>query len=374
MQLIIKFLHGKTTVSEEAELQAWINESPENAAHFSSFRTVWLSTAGNMNDPAYNKEQAWDHISKGMETGTEEQETSIGRHVTRFSIRQILRIAAFIIFIFLCGGICSLIIFRNSVPVSDKSCLITTPLGSITHLVLPDNSQVWLNAGSTLTYLQSFDRKKREVKLQGEAYFKVKSDKSKPFIVNTGQYAIKALGTSFNVKAYPEDNYISTTLVEGTIHVNGLGIRRGFSYILKPNQNLTIPLAKKNHQASSENRNEPISRQNPNIIIKPTVSLSSTVKTEAMVSWKDQRWTIQGEPLGTLAVLLGRRYNTTIHLSSALLDEYRFTGIIQNETLEQVLQYLRYTAPLKYKIGKGEVWWDIDPDLAGKYSKILNKK
>jgi ferric-dicitrate binding protein FerR (iron transport regulator) len=240
-------------------------------------------------------------------------------------------------------------------------------------MVLPDNSQVWLNAGSTLTYPQTFDRDKRQVKLRGEAFFKVKSDKSKPFIVNTGQYNIKALGTSFNVKAYPEDSYISTTLVEGTININGLGSRRGFSYTLRPNQNLTIPLAKKKNEPITDIKNEPVIRHDDNAALKPRVSMSSVIKTEAMVSWKDRRWTIQGEPLGSLAVLLGRRFNTNIHVSSELLGRYKFSGIIQNETLEQVLQYLRYTTPLKYEIGKGEVWWDIDPDLAKKYSKILNK-
>jgi hypothetical protein len=56
-----------------------------------------------------------------------------------------------------------------------------------------------------------------------------------------------------------------------------------------------------------------------------------------------------------------------------LLKDYKFTGTIKNETLEQVLQYLRFTTPLKYEIGKGEVWWDVDPELVTKYSKILNK-
>ena len=88
---------------------------------------------------------------------------------------------------------------------------------------------------------RKFDGKQRKVSLRGEAFFKVKSDKSKPFIVSTKFMDVRALGTSFNVKAYDEDQFAVATLVEGSIKVESNNEQKKFSYTLIPNQNIIIP-------------------------------------------------------------------------------------------------------------------------------------
>ena len=84
---------------------------------------------------------------------------------------------------------------------------------------MPDSSQIWLNAGTTITYSEDYGQRTRTLNLNGEAYFKVAKDSLHPFIVNTQGIIVRALGTRFNVKAYPEEKTISATLEEGKIDV-----------------------------------------------------------------------------------------------------------------------------------------------------------
>lgn len=111
---------------------------------------------------------------------------------------------------------------------------LQTPRGGQYNVVLPDGSRVWLNAASSLRYPLSFDRNIREVELDGEAYFEIASDESKPFIVRSHGQQVSVLGTSFNIHAYGDEARIMTTLVEGKIELESLD--GGFSRIMTPGQ------------------------------------------------------------------------------------------------------------------------------------------
>jgi ferric-dicitrate binding protein FerR (iron transport regulator) len=98
---------------------------------------------------------------------------------------------------------------------------LSTPKGKLFHLVLPDGSEVWLNAASAVTYPTSFTGKERTVTLKGEAYFDIKPDAAMPFRVKMAENAdVKVLGTAFNINAYGNENVITTTLINGRILVN----------------------------------------------------------------------------------------------------------------------------------------------------------
>jgi ferric-dicitrate binding protein FerR (iron transport regulator) len=114
---------------------------------------------------------------------------------------------------------------------------MTTPRGRQFHLVLPDGSQVWLNAQSSIRYPTAFTGKDRRVDISGEVYFEVKKDEQKPFFVNVpGRAEIAVLGTDFNIKAYTEEPYLNTTLVNGAIKV-ATGAK---STVLKPGYTAAI--------------------------------------------------------------------------------------------------------------------------------------
>lgn len=102
---------------------------------------------------------------------------------------------------------------------SIKTKTVVVPEGKDHQITLPDGTEVWLNANSSITYPEKFNSKERNVKLTGEAYFKVTHDSSHPFIVNAGGIETKVLGTEFNIKAYSQSTP-HVTLVEGSIEVS----------------------------------------------------------------------------------------------------------------------------------------------------------
>ena len=117
---------------------------------------------------------------------------------------------------------------------------LIVPFGKQAKIVLADRTEVWLNAGSRLIYPAAFDGNKREVQLQGEAFFKVSSDKSKPFIVETNISNIRVLGTSFNVKAYPDETVEETVLIEGSVSLNLGKTLLGKNVLLKPDERVVV--------------------------------------------------------------------------------------------------------------------------------------
>lgn len=117
---------------------------------------------------------------------------------------------------------------------------LIVPFGKQSKIILADHTEVWLNAGSRLIYPSVFKKGKRKVMLQGEAFFKVSKDKSNPFFVETTNSTIKVLGTSFNVKAYPDEKVEETVLVEGAVNLNLRKSIFGEEIQLKPEQRIVV--------------------------------------------------------------------------------------------------------------------------------------
>ena len=107
---------------------------------------------------------------------------------------------------------------------------VNIPYGGEYNLVLPDGTRIYLNAGTTLRYPDHFAGGSREIFLSGEAYLEVSRDTSRPFIVRTDDMDVRVLGTVFNVNAYPDGNYVRTTLVEGKVETSCGGER----IVMKP--------------------------------------------------------------------------------------------------------------------------------------------
>jgi transmembrane sensor len=238
---------------------------------------------------------------------------------------------------------------------------VIAPRGAKSEVILPDNTKVWLNAGSRLHYRGDYGINNRNVYLEGEGYFSVVKNPAKPFIVNASGLEIKAFGTSFNVKAYPEEKYITTTLVEGIVKIEG----KGLNLSLKPNEVLVLvkeasKIAVDNNKdaaiSSGDKKNDnPGSGENKNTSFSKDILLKTDVNTNIYTSWKDNCWIIQSETLGNIAKEMERKFDITVYIESPELNQYTFTGTFYKETLEQILDILKLTAPLKYEINKGIV-------------------
>jgi ferric-dicitrate binding protein FerR (iron transport regulator) len=231
---------------------------------------------------------------------------------------------------------------------------IFTGNGSRTHVVLPDGSIVWLNAGSRITYDKNFGATHREVNLTGEGFFDVARNAGMPFVIHAARIDIKVLGTRFNVKSYPSDKTTETTLIHGSIEVS-IKDRPSEKIILKPNEKLvvanddsTLHRISRPHAASTE--------ESLVTIRKPTYEANTGAIIET--SWVDNKLIFQDEEFGDLARQMERWYGVSIRFEDPAQEKLRFTGSFQKETIQQALDALQLTDPLSpfnYKIHENQI-------------------
>lgn len=193
---------------------------------------------------------------------------------------------------------------------------VSTPLASRTNFTLPDGSQVWLNAGSTISFPSRFGKKSRVVRLTGQAYFDVKKEKI-PFSVETKDFSVKVLGTAFDVFAYPGEN-AEVTLERGKVQVETTANAMAD---LLPGQQATI----NNLDGQIEKR---------------------SIDAKAFVAWKDNRLMFVDEPLEKVVLCLERWFNVTINIEDTSIRNLKVNGTIEYETISEVMDLLQIAAPI----------------------------
>ncbi len=202
---------------------------------------------------------------------------------------------------------------------------VTSAPGMVTKIILPDGSKVWLNAQSTLAYPREFTRRERSVRLSGEAYFKVVSDKKHRFNVEMPQnMSVSAYGTEFNVEAYENEKSYEVTLAKGHLEVSS-GIGTKSAKVLNADEKATL---------------------NPftgNIDI-------ATADTYVETAWKEGKMVFRREKLDKIVEKLARKFGVEIRLEGERLREYEYTATFTNETLENILDLLQRSAPITYNI------------------------
>ncbi len=197
---------------------------------------------------------------------------------------------------------------------------IYAPYGSRVSFTLPDGTTGMLNSGSSLTYRLPFI-KNRKVKLEGEAWFEVKKDEQSPLLVDAGNSVVCVLGTSFNISAYPNENYIEIVLTEGEIEF--LDNIKGQREIMKPGERLI-------------NQGGRVSK--------------SYVEPEKYTSWTEGKLIFRGDQMGEVARRIERWYNVKVILADKELLKYSFRATFEDDRLEDVLRYLTMTSPISYRI------------------------
>ncbi len=367
--LILSFLKEEITEAERKSLADWINADPSNKEHFKSFYRIWNATYQGNGEVETVLQKVKFQIANNASQTEEEFETETK------SI-SLLKWAAVIVISCITGAFGYKYLSNHEKGFGGTLVnVINVPLGSKSNLVLPDGTEVTLNAGSRLTYGMDYGTKLREVNLVGEGYFKVAENKKIPFLVNTVKATIKALGTEFNVKAYPDEEMIETVLVKGSVLVDEIltseeqKTSKRKTVVLKPGQKVLIfkgveQLAEKPAEEKSAGKLNPL----PKDIQMPEMIISKT-EAETETSWKDSRWLIKGMDLESLAIVLSRRFNVSINLQDEDLKQYRFSGTIEKETVEEVFSIMQYTIPISYSIDKGKVVWTINRNLEKVYKE-----
>lgn len=367
--LILSFLKEEITEAERKTLADWINADPSNKEHFKGFYRIWNATYQGNGEVEMILQKIKYQIASTAPQNEEKDETGT-------KSLSILKWAAVIVISCITGAFGYKYLSNNKGNASHLVNVFNVPLGSKSSIVLPDGTLVSLNAGSRLTYAMDYGIKLREVNLIGEGYFKVAENKKVPFLVKTVKATIKALGTEFNVKAYPEEGMIETVLVKGSVLVDEIlsaeekRSDKRKTVILKPGQKVRIfKSAEKVVEKVVEQDIPATLKPLPEKTVMPPMVVINNSVIENETSWKDTRWIIKGTDLQTFAVILSRRFNVSIELQDENLKQYRFSGTIENETIEEVFDIMKYTIPISYTIDKGKVTWTIDRNLEKVYKE-----
>ena len=234
---------------------------------------------------------------------------------------------------------------------------ISSQRGSRTRTLLPDGSTVWLNAGSKLHYVNNFEGKTREVRLEGEGYFDIVKNPAKPFIVHTSNINIRVLGTAFNVKSYPGDKTVETTLFRGIVEVSRQDDANARPVLLKPLQKISIPVdeaiistGKTQNEQYSVKTKRPLQYK-----VDKIDSLSSQDKY-VETAWVYNRLEFRGDYFEELAQKLERWYNITIIFQDEKVKSLRFNGSLESETADQAFRALKTAIPFDYKIDGHDIY------------------
>jgi len=177
-----------------------------------------------------------------------------------------------------------------------------------------------LNSGSYLSYSLPFANN-RQLKLEGEAWFEVKSDESHPFEISAGNSTVEVVGTSFNLSAYPVENYIEIVLDEGKVEFMGNNDEEKVTIL--PEERLVY----QNGQTSK-----------------------TVVDPDKYSAWTEGKLVFRGDPMAEVARRIERWYNVKVNIADKELEKYSFRATFQDDSLEEVLKLLAMTSPIRYKI------------------------
>ena len=202
---------------------------------------------------------------------------------------------------------------------------IIVPTGGEYNLILSDGTWVYLNAESVITYPQKFVGEKREVTLEGEAYFQVTASKERPFVVKTKDMDVLVTGTEFNVKAYPDESNVQTTLLRGKVAVFA-GIDKKEKIEIKPNQ-----------QAEW-------SRENVKLQVRE-------VDSDLFVAWKNGHFIFRQDRLENIMKTLARWYDMEVVYLDESIKNMAFAGKLdRSEDITPILNVLRATDKLTVEV------------------------
>lgn len=299
--LLIRMFSGEANPEEKKEIAVWLDQSDENKKLYSDLQEIWLSSGIKTNADNYHLEEAIkkfrDQISKTKTAP-----------VRKINFNRILKYAA-IVLLTLALPFSYYMGTRNN-PMDGSVTTISCDYGDKSSIVLPDNSHVWLNSGSKLTFNSNF-RGGRKVVLEGEAFFDVSKDKQHPFEVKTADVKIEVLGTKFNLKAYPDEKSVSTTLVEGSVKISSEYQHK----LMKSDQKLTFDKESKQ------------------------MKVQELTDTSLETDWKDGRFVFMNETLAELKPKLERWFDVDIVFGDEQVKNRRFTGVLGRESILEAVSY-----------------------------------
>lgn len=351
--LFIAYLEKTISKTEEQILIQWLKMNPASLNEFSDLYKIWSLYEFASFDKQF-LENEWGILLQKVLTSQQNSKTT-----SSLFFYWLPRIAA----VFLLGAVIAFAISYQIYNPKNTELVyheVSSPAGAKSKVTLPDGSTIWLNAGSSLKYSNQYDNKNREVLLTGEAFFDVAKDKKRIFIVKTADLNIKAYGTTFNVKSYPEENTVETTLIEGSIGVTRTKYsnKKNDEVMLKPNQRVVYYKPTQHAETSDLKNKSQLAKAGPKVNPKRklTYMISKGIDPKPFTSWKDGVLVINSETLEELAVKLERKYDVHIHFKDENLRSLKITGALKDETLGQVIEAIGIASQIDFEIDERDVW------------------
>jgi len=315
--LLGKYLAQETDAHENALLEKWLQENEENQKELKDYDFIWNKTGGFKEEKTQtvDVDAAWLKVKSKIDSPSKTKVLPL-KPAPKQSRFFTLGIAASITVLLTIGVLFNL--FKNSSP---EFISLKTTQNTIEQ-TLPDGSIVFLNANTTFNYPEDFNGDMREVNLSGEAFFNIKRDETKPFIIHANGSDIKVLGTSFNVRAYNKN--VEVSVETGKVKFNN-------------KKNATLLIA--GERATFEAENDTIRKQ--------------AVFDKNTFAYKTKVFIFENSSLEHIAKVLAEGYQVNISLKNNRIKSCRLTTKFDNETLPNALNIIAETLNLTVS-SKGE--------------------
>lgn len=299
-ELLHKFFAGAATLEEKEAIMHWMESDPGNKQFLLKERKLYNAVLLHGEDKQV------------------QQQAGRQQYFLRLGIARFLRVAAMIVVAFGLGYFWQS--EKTEGPIAMQT--ISVPAGQCVNVTLPDGSNIWLNAQTTIQYPVSFNKENRQVKLDGEAYFDVAKDSKRPFIVNTKECSVEVLGTKFNIDAYSSRDKFETVLMEGSVKVSMLD---------DPTQ------------AVSLKPNNKVYRSNGKL-------LTQKVSNYERYRWKEGLICFVDEPFKVVMEDFEKFYGLTIVVNNQKVTQYLYTGKFkQTDGVDYALSLLQKNIHFTYQ-------------------------
>ena len=329
--IIVAFLSGTAEERDLKLLKEWSEVSYENEAQLAYLKKIWEERSSEPKFVHYEElaEKIWQ---EGMEDGRRDKYFIPQKRYGVRSISYFLKIAVVVILFVLTPYL--IFHFRKSIEKGNKiteSVSITqkqNPAGQKTRINLPDGSVVWLNSLSSISYPVYFSDSARTIALEGEAYFEVKKDSLRPFTVKSGNISTTALGTSFNINAYPDQDDIHIGLITGKVWIRDSESEK--SLILNHNHGVVY------------NKKDKLIKE---VAIDP----------QKILAWKNGILLFDGENFREFVSKLEKWYGVEIIVEGDPPNGWEIRGNFADEYLSNILASISFNKKFSYSINRKEV-------------------
>ncbi len=347
IELLAKKKSGGISLKEQFELSKWLQENEDDRYLASQIDELFGLEYGpeRTEDERKGSEKSWDRIMKAMHPESSKL-PSQPEQPRIFTWRRFLSLSVASVILLCVAGTGSYYWLSARKEARTSQNIVGTEKGSRSKLTLPDGSRVWLNGDSRITYGASFGKNNRELTLTGEAYFDVVKDPNHPMIIKTATVTIRVLGTTFNVRAYPDEKTTATTLVQGKVQVS-VNHKKELNYVLLPDEKLIVQ--NESGQPAAFHDKHPNEEEILENITKIKIVKTDTIPSEAQ--WTRNKLVFANQPLHEVANILSRWYGVVVIVQGG--DDMmarKYTGIFENQNIQSVMESLQVAGGFTYKM------------------------